>query len=108
MSQRHPEVFYLVERLSSIVHAVAIDIQYSPSRGPLASSGSNRVNRGGRWNNDAANCLSAYRNTLQPANRFYNLGLRVALAPFEQSKPAAEPKSAGTQGASAEQRPEMP
>jgi formylglycine-generating enzyme required for sulfatase activity len=43
--------------------------------------GSNRVNRGGSWNNDAANCRSANRNRNNPGNRNNNLGFRLALAP---------------------------
>ena len=40
--------------------------------------GSNRVNRGGSWNNPAENCRSAYRNRNTPSNRNNNLGFRVA------------------------------
>ncbi len=40
--------------------------------------GSNRVNRGGSWNNDARNCSSAYRNRNDPENRNNNLGFRLA------------------------------
>lgn len=41
--------------------------------------GSNRVNRGGSWNNEAANCRSANRNRNDPSNRNNNLGFRLAL-----------------------------
>lgn len=41
--------------------------------------GSNRVNRGGSWNNDAANCRTANRNTNEPTNRTSNNGFRLAL-----------------------------
>ncbi len=41
--------------------------------------GSNRVNRGGSWDNDAANCRMANRNTNQPTNRTTNNGFRLAL-----------------------------
>jgi hypothetical protein len=37
------------------------------------------VNRGGSWNNDAANCRMAYRNTNDPTNRTNNNGFRLAL-----------------------------
>jgi hypothetical protein len=37
------------------------------------------VNRGGGWNNDAANCRTANRNTNDPTNRTNNNGFRVAL-----------------------------
>lgn len=39
-------------------------------------SGSNRVNRGGSWNNDPANLRSANRNNNTPDNRNNNLGFR--------------------------------
>ena len=42
--------------------------------------GSNRVNRGGSWNNEARNCRSAHRNRNNPSNRNNNLGFRVAPA----------------------------
>ncbi|MBM4311952.1 MAG: hypothetical protein FJ119_13530 [Deltaproteobacteria bacterium] len=42
--------------------------------------GSNRVNRGGSWNNNARNCRSANRNNNSPGNRNNNLGLRLAFA----------------------------
>jgi hypothetical protein len=37
------------------------------------------VNRGGSWNNDAANCESANRNRNTPEDRNNNLGFRLAL-----------------------------
>jgi hypothetical protein len=40
--------------------------------------GSNRVNRGGSWNNDPANCRVANRNNNTPDNRNNNLGFRLA------------------------------
>ncbi|MBR4188454.1 MAG: SUMF1/EgtB/PvdO family nonheme iron enzyme [Kiritimatiellae bacterium] len=46
--------------------------------GEGASSGSNRVKRGGSWNNDAANCRSANRNNNNPSNRNNNLGFRLS------------------------------
>lgn len=44
------------------------------------SQGSQRVNRGGSWNNDAQNCRSANRNCNAPDNRNNNLGFRVSAA----------------------------
>jgi len=44
------------------------------------SVGSNRVNRGGSWNNHPENCRSANRNNNSPGNRNNNLGFRLALA----------------------------
>lgn len=41
--------------------------------------GSNRVNRGGSWNNNARNCRVSNRNNNDPGNRNNNLGLRLAL-----------------------------
>jgi hypothetical protein len=37
------------------------------------------VNRGGSWDNDAANCRTANRNTNDPTNRTNNNGFRLAL-----------------------------
>lgn len=42
--------------------------------------GSNRVLRGGSWNNNADNCRVAYRNNNTPDNRNNNIGFRLALA----------------------------
>jgi hypothetical protein len=39
---------------------------------------SNRVNRGGSWNNDAGNCRVANRNNNSPGNSNNNLGFRLA------------------------------
>jgi len=39
--------------------------------------GSNRVKRGGSWNNNARNCRSANRNNNTPGNRNNNLGFRL-------------------------------
>lgn len=46
--------------------------------GEGAASGSNRVKRGGSWNNNARNCRSANRNNNDPSNRNNNLGFRLA------------------------------
>lgn len=40
-------------------------------------AGSNRVIRGGSWNNNAVNCRSANRNRRTPDNRNDNLGFRL-------------------------------
>ncbi|MCA9092974.1 MAG: SUMF1/EgtB/PvdO family nonheme iron enzyme, partial [Planctomycetaceae bacterium] len=45
------------------------------------SRGSNRVNRGGSWNNNPANCRLANRNRNTPSNRNNNLGFRLARIP---------------------------
>lgn len=41
------------------------------------SKGSNRVNRGGSWNNEARNCRVSNRNNNTPDNRNNNLGFRL-------------------------------
>ena len=41
------------------------------------ASGSNRVKRGGSWNNDGTNLRSAKRNNNTPGNRKNNIGFRV-------------------------------
>ncbi len=78
-----------------------------------AKEGSNRVFRGGGWDNDAALCRSAYRNSYDPTLRTTLNGFRLVLSPSGVTPEAAsvkgaEPSGAGPEGASAEQRPEMP
>jgi formylglycine-generating enzyme required for sulfatase activity len=46
----------------------------------MTIAGSNRVKRGGSWNNNAENCRSADRNRNAPANRNNNLGFRLVSA----------------------------
>jgi len=46
-----------------------------------ASSGSDRVLRGGSWFNGASNCRSAYRGGYSPDDRGSDLGFRVAVVP---------------------------
>lgn len=45
----------------------------------MVPRGSNRVNRGGSWNNTAANCRTANRNNNTPTNRTNDNGFRLAL-----------------------------
>ena len=77
-----------------------------------AKEGSTRVFRGGSWFIGAALCRSASRSSIDPSFRSFFGGFRLALSsPSAQSPEAeqgAEPAGAGTEGASAEQRPEMP
>lgn len=40
--------------------------------------GSNRVKRGGSWNNNGNNCRSANRNNNNPSNTNNNIGFRLA------------------------------
>jgi formylglycine-generating enzyme required for sulfatase activity len=42
--------------------------------------GSNRVIRGGNWNNNATNCRAAKRNNNTPDNRNSNIGFRPVRA----------------------------
>lgn len=78
--------------------------------------GSNRVLRGGGWRSGAAICRTAIRFTIDPSLRDANNGFRLALSspsgvssrPEQGQVKGAEPAGGGTEGASAEQRPEMP
>jgi hypothetical protein len=72
-----------------------------------------RVYRGGSWDFDAAYCRAAYRYAVDPNFSANYYGFRVALSlsgvtPEAASFKGAEPSGAGTERASAEQRPEMP
>ena len=52
----------------------------SPQTNPTgASGGSDRVDRGGGWDDDATLCRTANRNGNSPTGRGYDLGLRLAL-----------------------------
>lgn len=89
------------------------DFGESAQTDPLgAKGGSYRVGRGGGWL--STDCRAAGRNDITPANRSSYGGFRLALSPSSQVKAEsvrageAEPSGAGTEGASAEQRPEMP
>jgi len=42
------------------------------------SKGTNRVVRGGSWNNNAENCRVSNRNNNHPDNRNNNIGFRLA------------------------------
>lgn len=48
------------------------------------TNGSNRVIRGGSWNNNANNCQVANRNNNNPDNRNNNNGFRLALVPAQR------------------------
>lgn len=68
-------------------------------RGIGPGSGSNRVNRGGGWNNNARNCRSANRNRNDPGNRDNNLGVRLVSTVKDSEGPIRSdprPASAGT------------
>ncbi|MBP6601604.1 MAG: SUMF1/EgtB/PvdO family nonheme iron enzyme [Verrucomicrobiales bacterium] len=71
----------------------------------MRATGSNRVKRGGSWNNNAANCRSANRNRNTPENRNNNLGFRLAAAPRETdgfpprwNRPASSPTTSDRGG----------
>ncbi|MFQ5632426.1 MAG: formylglycine-generating enzyme family protein [bacterium] len=50
-------------------------------------AGSNRVLRGGAWNNNAQNCRSANRNHNDPGNRNNNIGFRLVFVPQLMGSP---------------------
>jgi len=53
--------------------------------------GSDRVVRGGSWNNDARNVRCAARNAIHPADRNDNVGFRLARAQPRVGRPASDP-----------------
>jgi len=93
-------------------------VPYSPDRewftlaitDPLGPKrGSFRVFRGGGWSLGAANCRSGLRDSTVPSIRNFYVGFRLALSPSRESGvQGAELVGVGTEGAPAEQRPEMP
>jgi hypothetical protein len=71
------------------------------------------VYRGGSWDFDSAYCRTAYRYAVDPTFAATYYGFRLALSlpevtPEAASVAGAEPSGAGTEGAFAKQRPEMP
>jgi len=50
----------------------------------ITDKSSNRVIRGGSWNNTATNCRVANRNNNDPANRNDNNGFRVVLSQLKR------------------------
>lgn len=61
--------------------------------GERAESGSNRVRRGGSWNNTASNCRSAYRNNNDPSNRNNNIGFRLVSTMRPEGHAGSHPPS---------------
>ena len=59
--------------------AVASGEAVSDDRKGCRPRGSNRVNRGGNWNNNAQNCRVSNRNNNNPDNRNNNIGFRLVL-----------------------------
>ena len=56
---------------------------------PVCTHGDERIYRGGGWANCARTCRAAYRRSRAPENRFFNIGMRLALVPDEDApKPA--------------------
>ena len=51
----------------------------------MTETGSNRVIRGGSWNNNARNLRSANRNNNPPSNRNNNVGFRLVSTFFRES-----------------------
>jgi hypothetical protein len=50
----------------------------------ITDKSSNRVIRGGSWNNSATNCRVANRNNNDPSNRNNNNGFRVVLSQLKR------------------------
>ena len=59
------------------------------------TGGSNRVHRGGGWDNGAAYCRSAYRSTDVPTYRPPNDGFRLALSPSGSDAEGGERQVSG-------------
>jgi formylglycine-generating enzyme required for sulfatase activity len=58
-----------------------------PNSDPVnTAAATNRVKRGGSWNNDARNVRSANRNRNRPDNTSNNLGFRACLAPQPEGR----------------------
>ncbi|MBF0503161.1 MAG: SUMF1/EgtB/PvdO family nonheme iron enzyme [Candidatus Riflebacteria bacterium] len=55
-------------------------------------AGSNRVYRGGSWNNNANNCRSANRNRNNPTNHRNNLGFRLLSTFHAYDTPTLRPQ----------------
>jgi hypothetical protein len=55
------------------------------------ASGSNRVNRGGNWGNNAENARCANRNNNGPSNANNNVGFRLASTASESRKQSHPP-----------------
>ncbi len=60
--------------------------QSPPVDPPGPEQGTQRVIRGGSWDDDGRYCRSAYRDWYEPTIRYFNLGFRVALVPFFADK----------------------
>lgn len=71
--------------------------------GEGADSGSNRVKRGGSWNNTASNCRSAYRNNNDPSNRNNNIGFRLVSTMRPKGQAGSHPPSPAPRGGGDEQ-----
>ena len=73
-----------------------------------ASSGSNRVQRGGNWNNDNNNCRSTNRNNNNPSNNNNNIGFRLSSTPSVllqgPARNAGAPRNAETNMQSADRQ----
>ncbi len=71
--------------------------------GEGADSGSNRVKRGGSWNNTASNCRSAYRNNNGPSNRNNNIGFRLVSTMRPKGQAGSHPPAPAPRGGGDEQ-----
>ena len=54
-----------------------------PQTDPYCTHGEERIYRGGAWTNYCRACRSAYRRCRTPDNRYFNIGIRVALVKEE-------------------------
>lgn len=68
---------------------------------------SNRVNRGGSWNDTARNVRSANRNRNDPGNRNDNLGFRPASPSHRQIAGVARPRAVDPGAAQVTARPSV-
>jgi hypothetical protein len=56
----------------------------------VPTGSSNRVNRGGSWNNTSRNCRSANRNRNEPGNRNTNIGFRPSIPSHDSREPSKD------------------
>ena len=71
--------------------------------GEGADSGSNRVKRGGSWNNTASKCRSGYRNDNGPSSRNNNIGFRLVSTMRPKGQAGSHPPAPAPRGGGDEQ-----
>ena len=82
-------------------------LAYSPQRG-VGHKGTNRVLRGGSWNNPAENVRAAYRNRNDPSNRNPNYGFRLSRAHRRCGGIVDDPAAILSAGAACGEKPTAP